>query len=96
MQTPAQPRTLWATWFAQAQSTPLLSLSFLMVLLVVLGLLIASGYNAIYGTNQQNLHYALLGGTAGFGATALGAVMAERCATSNSAARTSCLASQRA
>jgi ZIP family zinc transporter len=54
----------------------LLSLSFLVVLLVVLGLLIASGYNAIYGTNQQNLHYALLGGTAGFGATALGAVMA--------------------
>ncbi|EPJ84255.1 hypothetical protein CFII64_14410 [Pseudomonas sp. CFII64] len=54
----------------------MLSLSFLVVLLVVLGLLIASGYNAIYGTNQQNLHYALLGGTAGFGATALGAVMA--------------------
>ncbi|WP_426113410.1 ZIP family metal transporter [Pseudomonas sp. DSP3-2-2] len=76
MQTPAQPRTLWATWFAQAQSTPLLSLSFLVVLLVVLGLLIASGYNAIYGANQDNLHYALLGGTAGFGATALGAVMA--------------------
>lgn len=76
MHTPVQPRTLWSTWFAQAQSTPLLSLSFLVVLLVVFGLLIASGYNAIYGANQENLHYALWGGTAGFGATALGAVMA--------------------
>jgi ZIP family zinc transporter len=76
METPGQSRTLWATWFAQAQATPLLSLGFLVVLLVVLGLLVASGYNAIYGANQENLHYALLGGTAGFGATALGAVMA--------------------
>jgi ZIP family zinc transporter len=54
----------------------LISLSFIVALLVVLGLLIASGYNAIYGANQDNLHYALLGGTAGFAATALGAVMA--------------------
>ncbi|MDG6402436.1 ZIP family metal transporter, partial [Pseudomonas quasicaspiana] len=76
MQTPAQPRSLWASWLAQAQSTPLLSLGFLLVVLVVLGLFIASGYNAIYGTNQDNLHYALLGGTAGFAATALGAIVA--------------------
>jgi ZIP family zinc transporter len=47
-----------------------------LVILVVLGLVIASGYNAIYGANQANLHYALLGGTAGFAATALGAVLA--------------------
>lgn len=76
MQTPLQPRTLWSSWYAQAQASPLLSAGLLLVILVVLGLVIASGYNAIYGANQANLHYALLGGTAGFAATALGAVLA--------------------
>ena len=76
MQTPLQPRTLWSSWYAHAQASPLLSAGLLLVILVVLGLVIASGYNAIYGANQANLHYALLGGTAGFAATALGAVLA--------------------
>ena len=76
MQTPLQARTIWSSWYAQAQAAPLLSAGLLLVLLVVLGLVIASGYNAIYGANQANLHYALLGGTAGFVATALGAVLA--------------------
>ena len=76
MHTPLQPRTLWSSWYAQAQASPLLSAGLLLVILVVLGLVIASGYNAIYGANQANLHYALLGGTAGFAATALGAVLA--------------------
>lgn len=76
MQTPIQARTLWSSWYAQAQASPLLSAGLLLVVLVVLGLVIASGYNAIYGANQANLHYALLGGTAGFAATALGAVLA--------------------
>jgi len=76
MQTPLQARTIWSSWYAQAQAAPLLSAGLLLVLLVVLGLVIASGYNAIYGANQANLHYALLGGTAGFAATALGAVLA--------------------
>jgi len=76
MQTPLQARTIWSSWYAQAQAAPLLSAGLLIVLLVVLGLVIASGYNAIYGANQANLHYALLGGTAGFAATALGAVLA--------------------
>jgi ZIP family zinc transporter len=39
-------------------------------------LLLVSGYNAFAGANRVNLHYALLGGLAGFGATALGAVAA--------------------
>jgi len=76
MHTPLQPRTLLSSWYAQAQASPLLSAGLLLVILVVLGLVIASGYNAIYGANQANLHYALLGGTAGFAATALGAVLA--------------------
>ena len=76
MQTPLQARTIWSSWYAQAQAAPLLSAGLLLVLLVVLGLVIASGYSAIYGANQANLHYALLGGTAGFAATALGAVLA--------------------
>jgi ZIP family zinc transporter len=76
MHTPLQPRTLWSSWYAQAQASPFLSAGLLLVILVVLGLVIASGYNAIYGANQANLHYALLGGTAGFAATALGAVLA--------------------
>jgi len=76
MQNPLQARTIWSSWYAQAQAAPLLSAGLLLVLLVVLGLVIASGYNAIYGANQANLHYALLGGTAGFAATALGAVLA--------------------
>lgn len=76
MQTPAQPRSFWASWFAQAQSSPMLSLGFLLVLMCVLGLIIASVYNALYGANQANLQYALLGGSAGFAATALGAVLA--------------------
>jgi ZIP family zinc transporter len=76
MQTPLQTRTLWSSWYAQAQAAPLLSVGLLLVVLVVLGMVIASGYNAIYGANQANLHYALLGGTAGFAATALGAVLA--------------------
>ena len=60
MQTPLQARTIWSSWYAQAQAAPLLSAGLLLVLLVVLGLVIASGYNAIYGANQANLHYALL------------------------------------
>ena len=76
MQTPAQSRTFWSSWYAHAQLTPVLSLGFLLVLVAVLGLVVASIYNAIYGANQDNLYYGLLGGTAGFAATALGAVLA--------------------
>ncbi|RMQ41670.1 Zinc transporter ZIP [Pseudomonas cichorii] len=76
MQTPLQPRTLWASWSAQFQTSPLVSLGFLLALLIIIGLGVASLYNAFYGSNQNNLGAALIGGTAGFAATALGAVMA--------------------
>jgi len=39
-------------------------------------LLLISGYSAFTGANRVNLHYAFLGGLSGFGATALGAVVA--------------------
>lgn len=76
MQTPAQPRTLLATWYAQAQNSPLVSLGFAIVMLTLLGLGVASLYNAFFGVNKVNLEHAILGGLGGFGATALGAIMA--------------------
>src|SRR3546814_20502468 len=42
----------------------------------VAALLLYSGYNALVGADRHNLGYAVLGGTAGFAATALGALMA--------------------
>ena len=76
MQTPAQSRTLLATWYAQAQNSPLVSLGFAIVMLTLLGLGVASLYNAFFGVNKVNLEHAILGGLGGFGATALGAIMA--------------------
>jgi len=76
MQTPAQPRSLLATWYAQAQNSPLVSLGFAAVMLTLLGLGVASLYNAFVGVNKVNLEHALIGGLGGFGATALGAIMA--------------------
>ncbi|WP_434680926.1 ZIP family metal transporter [Pseudomonas sp. R1-18] len=76
MQTPAHPRTLWATWYAQAQNSPMVSLGFALVMLTLLGLSFVSLYNAFFGVSKVNLEHAIIGGCAGFGATALGAVMA--------------------
>jgi ZIP family zinc transporter len=44
--------------------------------LAVIWLLLASGYQAFFDKSHVNLGYAALGGAAGFGATALGAVFA--------------------
>jgi ZIP family zinc transporter len=49
---------------------------FWLLLAGVFVLLLISGYGAFIGANQNNLHYAFLGGLAGFGATAVGAVVA--------------------
>jgi ZIP family zinc transporter len=65
-----------ATWYAQAQNSPLVSLGFAAVMLTLLGLGVASLYNAFFGVNRVNLEHALIGGLSGFGATALGAIMA--------------------
>jgi ZIP family zinc transporter len=45
-------------------------------LLVILGLLLSSGINAFDEQNPESVRYALFGGSAGFAATAFGAVLA--------------------
>nr|WP_253511957.1 MULTISPECIES: ZIP family metal transporter [Pseudomonas] len=45
-------------------------------LLLVTGLLLISGYSAMVGAEKENLRLAALGGLSGFGATALGALVA--------------------
>ncbi|MHC8406981.1 MULTISPECIES: ZIP family metal transporter [unclassified Pseudomonas] len=49
---------------------------FWLTLIVVTLLLLFSGYSALTESNPQVLRYAMLGGAAGFGATALGATLA--------------------
>ena len=59
-----------------ARQKPSIAIGFAAALFAVIVLLVASGYNAFNDDNQANVGYALLGGTAGFVATALGALMA--------------------
>lgn len=68
--------SLRAVWLAHAQANPLVALGLGGTLLIVLMLLAASGYSAFENSEQINIRYALLGGTAGFAATSLGALMA--------------------
>ncbi|MCW1246806.1 ZIP family metal transporter [Pseudomonas sp. SAICEU22] len=69
-------RSPWRTWLDPVQNNLLLGSIFWLGLALVAALLLYSGYNALVGANRQNLGYAVLGGTSGFAATALGAVMA--------------------
>lgn len=68
--------SLRAVWLAHAQANPLVALGLGGALLIVLMLLAASGYSAFENSEQINIRYALLGGTAGFAATSFGALMA--------------------
>lgn len=68
--------SLRAAWVAHAQANPLVAWGLFGTLVIVLFLLGASGYSAFENNEQSNIRYALLGGTAGFAATALGALMA--------------------
>jgi len=68
--------SLRAIWLAHAQANPLVALGLGGTLLIVLMLLAASGYSAFENSEQINIRYALLGGTAGFAATSFGALMA--------------------
>ncbi|MDZ5601493.1 ZIP family metal transporter [Pseudomonas sp. RP23018S] len=70
------PASLLTAWRHQARSSPWLSAGLGVSLLAILILLGASIYNAINGEHADNLHLAFVGGLAGFGATALGAVLA--------------------
>jgi ZIP family zinc transporter len=73
-QSPAS--TLRAAWIAQAQASPWVTAGLGGSLLAVLVLLLASGYNALDNGDQGNLRFALVGGSAGFAATAFGALLA--------------------
>lgn len=73
-QSPAS--TLRAAWIAQAQASPWVTAGLGGSLLAVLVLLLAGGYNALDNGDQGNLRYALAGGSAGFAATAFGALLA--------------------
>jgi len=68
--------SLWAAWGTQARANPAITLGMAAASVAVLWLLIASGYQSFTGENRGNVVYAALGGLAGFGATALGAVFA--------------------
>lgn len=72
----AAPASLFSAWRQQVINTPWLSAGLGVSLLAVIVLLAASFWNAINGDHADNLHLALLGGLSGFGATALGAVLA--------------------
>lgn len=75
-----QPSSLAAdlrgAWHAQAQSHPLITLGLAASAAGVVLLLVAGIVNALTGENRVHVGYAVLGGTAGFAATALGALMA--------------------
>ncbi|MDR0276634.1 MAG: ZIP family metal transporter [Paucimonas sp.] len=73
---PSAPAPLLSAWLQQAQATPWLSAGMGLSLLAILWLMGASAWNAIHGDHQENLHLAMLGGLAGFSATALGAILA--------------------
>lgn len=72
----ANAPSLIDAWRRQLQSTPWLSAGLGLSLLAIVGLLVASLWNAVHGEHSQNLHLAALGGLSGFAATALGAVLA--------------------
>ncbi|MBB3271253.1 ZIP family zinc transporter [Pseudomonas sp. OG7] len=72
----ATPPSLLNAWRQQAVNTPWLSAGLGLSLLAVVVLLGASVWNAVNGDHADNLHLAVLGGLSGFGATALGAVLA--------------------
>lgn len=73
---PSAPAPLFSAWLQQVQATPWLSAGLGLSLLAVIWLMGASAWNAFNGDHQENLHMAMLGGLAGFSATALGAILA--------------------
>jgi zinc transporter, ZIP family len=67
--------TLRSVWLAQAQASPWITFSLAAAAVVVLLLLVAGGVNA-FNSESSNVRYAMLGGSAGFVATAVGALLA--------------------
>lgn len=73
---PSPAATLRSAWLAQAQANPWITFGLAGTALVVLLLLIAGGVNAFQSSEASNVRYAMLGGSAGFVATAVGAFLA--------------------
>ncbi len=67
--------TLRSVWLAQAQASPWITFSLAAAAVAVLLLLVAGGVNA-FNNESSNVRYAMLGGGAGFVATAAGAFLA--------------------
>jgi ZIP family zinc transporter len=77
MSEPSAPvRASLHSGFDSKKSGGWMSIFFWSTLIGVTILLLISGYSAFSGANRVNLHYAFLGGLSGFGATALGAIVA--------------------
>ncbi|WP_028240960.1 ZIP family metal transporter [Stutzerimonas azotifigens] len=70
-----QYANLRAAWIAQAQHYPGVAVGLGIALLAVVWLTVSSGINAFDGQHER-VHMALLGGGAGFAATAFGALLA--------------------
>ncbi len=74
VQSPAA--TLRSAWLAQAQANPWITIGLAATAVAVLLLLLAGAVNAFQSSAASNVRYALLGGSAGFVATAVGAFLA--------------------
>ena len=74
--TSARPPSLVQAWLRQLRAHRAPALALLAAMVGILLLLLMSGVEAFSDANRPNLHLALLGGLAGFGATALGALLA--------------------
>jgi ZIP family zinc transporter len=74
--TEAMSKALFAAWAAQARANPNVVYGLTGATIVIVLLIAASSYNAFTGENHANVGYAFLGGMTGFGATALGALLA--------------------
>ncbi|MFT0533261.1 ZIP family metal transporter [Castellaniella hirudinis] len=70
------PKTLLQSWRRQVLAHRVPALGLLLSLAAMMWLLLDSGLQSFAGHNRTYLGYAVLGGLAGFGATALGAVSA--------------------
>src|SRR5690554_6950310 len=67
---------LRSAWAVHAQRSPYISYGLAGAVLIIVALIIVSIISAVSGGNALNLRHALLGGSAGFAATTLGAFLA--------------------
>ena len=69
-------QSLWQAWLLQARNNPKVTLGLVAAGSCLLLLLLAGTYSALTAVDDSAFDYALAGGVAGFGATALGALAA--------------------